>query len=135
MLDVDHFKRFNDTYGHLLGDKVLKLIGRVLKASVKGKDLAARFGGEEFAILLPDTPLSGALSLAESIRKAIEKSKIKRMDTGEAIGNITISIGAARYHSGESINSLIDRSDAALYLSKKQGRNRVTSEEQLKKAG
>jgi diguanylate cyclase len=124
--DIDHFKRVNDSYGHLFGDKVIRAIATILRDNVKGKDLAARYGGEEFVIILPDTPLSGATSLAETIRKKVEGSRIKRSGTNEIVANVTLSLGVARHRPGESERELIARADQALYQSKQQGRNRVT---------
>jgi diguanylate cyclase len=126
MVDIDHFKRINDTYGHLFGDKVLRSIGQILKANVKGRDTAARYGGEEFAVLLPHTPLHGALGLAEALRRTIAGGRVKRLDSDETIGNITVSIGLAAFRSGETAAQLLGRADRALYASKAQGRNRVT---------
>jgi diguanylate cyclase len=125
MVDVDHFKKVNDTFGHLVGDKVLRLIAELLRKGVKGRDTAARYGGEEFALILPETPLEGARAVAESIRKAIERSRLKRTDTGEPIGVVTVSIGAARYREGESPEHFVNRCDMALYQAKRSGRNRV----------
>lgn len=126
MADIDFFKRVNDTYGHLFGDKVIRAVAQILKDNVKGKDTAARYGGEEFVVLLPDTPLEGARRLAEKIRTAVEKFQIKRADSKEPVSNITISLGVASYHGGESGSDFVARADAALYASKHQGRNRVT---------
>ncbi|MDO8932353.1 MAG: GGDEF domain-containing protein [Rhodocyclaceae bacterium] len=124
--DIDHFKRVNDSYGHLFGDRVIRAVAQILKDNVKGKDTAARYGGEEFVILLPDTPLDGARHLAEKIRAAVEKFRIKRADSNEAVANITVSLGVANYRNGESGSDFVARADAALYASKNQGRNRVT---------
>lgn len=129
MLDIDHFKRCNDTYGHLFGDKVIRTVGQVLADNVKGQDAAARIGGEEFAVLLPQTPLHGARILAETIRVAVEKKRIKRVETGETVSNITISLGVAAYESGETFENLMQRADRALYASKSGGRNRVSVDE------
>ena len=125
MADIDHFKELNDTFGHLIGDKVLRLIADLLRKGVKGRDTVARFGGEEFALILPETPLEGARAVAESIRKAIERSRLKRTDTGEPIGTVTVSLGVARYREGESPEQLVHRCDVALYQAKHSGRNRV----------
>lgn len=124
--DIDHFKRVNDSYGHLFGDKVIRAVAQVLKDSVKGRDTAARYGGEEFVILLPQTPIEGARSLAEQIRATVERCRIKRGDNHESIGNITISLGVASHCAGESASEFIARADSALYASKNGGRNRVT---------
>ena len=105
---------------------MLKLVGATLSKLVKGKDTACRYGGEEFAILLPDTPLDGARQLAETIRTTIERGKIQRANSNELVGNITISIGVAGYKKDEMTTEFIDRADRALYDSKRNGRNRVT---------
>lgn len=129
MIDIDHFKRINDSYGHLLGDRVIQFVGNTLKKRVKGKDTAARYGGEEFAILLQETTLAGACTVAEDIRSVVEKGRILRLDNKELIGNVTISVGVAQYRSDEPFDDLIRRADQALYSSKSQGRNRVTAED------
>lgn len=126
MADIDHFKRINDTYGHLFGDRVLRAVGRALQSNVKGKDTAARYGGEEFVVLLPDTPVEGALQLAEKIRGVVEKCRIKRTTDHGAVGSIRVSLGVASFKSGESVADFVARADAALYVSKNEGRNRVT---------
>jgi diguanylate cyclase len=126
MADIDHFKRVNDSYGHVFGDKVIQAVARVLKESVKGRDTAARYGGEEFAILLPNTSLEGARALAEQIRGMIAHCRIKLHGSHELIGNITISLGIARHDGSEPATAFIARADSALYTSKEQGRNRVT---------
>ncbi len=126
MFDIDHFKKINDTYGHLFGDKVIRGIAETLKSKVRGQDSVARLGGEEFAVLLAETDTSGAHVVAEQIRQTIEKCKIHRLDTQEKIGGITISIGIASYTSGVSLVDLLDQADKALYISKGQGRNRTT---------
>lgn len=133
MIDIDHFKHFNDNFGHQLGDKVLQLVARILKTQVKGRDTVARFGGEEFAVILPTTRLPGAAALAEQIREAVATRRIVQKRTGEDFGTITLSIGAACLHSDESGQSLIARADESLYLAKKGGRNRVVTEEALHK--
>ncbi|GAB4349725.1 MAG: GGDEF domain-containing protein [Gammaproteobacteria bacterium] len=127
MADIDHFKRFNDTHGHLVGDKVLRFVASVLKRTLKGRDLAARFGGEEFAVILPQTGLEGAASVAEQIRKAVSSGQLRDTANGERYGTITISIGVAQYTPGESPDALLQRVDRALYGAKAQGRNRVES--------
>ena len=126
MLDIDNFKSINDTHGHLLGDQVIRVVGNTLKNQIKGKDTAARYGGEEFCILLPDTRLTDAVKLAENIRLAIEKTRIKRIKDQQEICRVTISIGVTRYKPNEAISDFFERADKALYRSKHDGRNLVT---------
>lgn len=126
MLDIDHFKKVNDTHGHLVGDKVIKFISDTLVTQIKGQDTASRFGGEEFVVLLPDTCLKNAHKIAESIRSKVETTRLRRSNNQQSLGQITISIGVTHYQQNESIESFIDRADAALYESKQNGRNRVT---------
>ena len=126
MLDIDHFKRCNDNYGHLFGDKVIRIVAQVLANNVKGRDAAARIGGEEFAVFVPQTNLKGARTLAETLRQTVEKGRIKRVETGETISNITISLGVAAYQPGETFENFMQRADQALYASKAGGRNRVS---------
>lgn len=126
MIDIDHFKKINDTYGHLLGDKVIKVVGETLRRHIKGKDTAARYGGEEFCVLLPETELRDAVKLTDNIRQAVENTRIKRASDQEEIGRVTISIGVARYKPEEPISNLVERADTALYQAKAEGRNRVT---------
>lgn len=126
MVDIDFFKKVNDTYGHLFGDKVIRGIASALKARVKGQDSVARLGGEEFAVILPDTPLQGAYALAEQIRQSIANGKIRRIDKQENVEGITISIGIADCAIDGDWNDALSRADEALYASKTQGRNRTT---------
>lgn len=128
MLDIDHFKNVNDTYGHLAGDDLLRVIAKTLKDFVRGKDVVCRYGGEEFIILLTDTPLSGAVRVAEKIRTHFAAMSWKQKSTGVSIGNVTLSCGVSQYRKGESKESFVQRADVALYQSKRTGRNRVTSE-------
>jgi diguanylate cyclase len=131
MVDVDHFKSFNDTYGHPLGDQILKLIGRSLVETVQPKDTAARYGGEEFAVILPNTDLEAAIAVSEEIRLRVAGRRVTNRRTGEMLGQVTLSAGVAQFISGESITSLVHRADEALYLSKRSGRNRVMSQRDL----
>jgi diguanylate cyclase len=129
MIDVDHFKNFNDKFGHLLGDEVLKIVARTLTDILKGRDVVARFGGEEFVVFLPETPVEGAMRVGELIRNTIASKELKRRDTGETYGTITVSIGVAHFRAdSDMLPTLIKRADDALYSSKHNGRNRVTRE-------
>ena len=125
LADIDHFKRFNDTFGHQVGDQVLRLVAEVLTRSIKGRDRAARYGGEEFAVILSQTELDGARNLAEQIRRTVAGSRIRSKTNGRDLGHITMSIGCTRYLPGEPLTRLIQRADDALYRAKRAGRNRV----------
>jgi diguanylate cyclase len=132
LLDIDHFKRFNDTWGHQTGDQVLRLVAMTLKSNIKGKDMAARYGGEEFAAILPETDLEGAIIVADNIRKAVQAKELLKRSTNEKLGRITASFGVAAYKPGDTPSSLIERADRCLYAAKHAGRNRVFSETELK---
>lgn len=125
LADIDHFKSFNDTYGHLFGDTVIKGIARRLHLSCRDGIQAYRFGGEEFALIVPNKTLRIARQFGESLRRAVEKLSIKDRRTSEQVGNITISMGVAEFQPGESAESLIERADKLLYEAKELGRNRV----------
>ncbi len=127
--DIDHFKKINDGYGHLFGDRVIRAVGEALKAGVKGRDAVARYGGEEFAILLPATALKGAWAVAEGVRRLVAASRIRRLNNDEVVGNITLSAGVAMHKAGEPVSALLERADAALYRAKGGGRNRVETAE------
>ena len=125
LADVDHFKQVNDTHGHLLGDKVLRTIGRTLQANIKGRDIAARLGGEEFGILLVGTTREGARILAEQIRMAIAAGRIRTVEGNTFVGAIKVSMGVSIGKAGDTLESLLARADAALYEAKRGGRNRT----------
>ena len=124
MLDLDKFKTFNDTYGHLKGDELLKAFSAMVKNTVRATDIAGRYGGEEFCVALPNTSVKGAQVIAERIRKAMEEIRIPIKD-GEPPAGRTLSIGIAEFSSGDSLEQLLARADAALYRAKSGGRNRV----------
>lgn len=126
--DIDHFKAFNDSYGHQTGDQVLRLVARTIAANVKGRDLAARYGGEEFAVILPQTNMRAAITVADQIRENVMGKELVKKSTGENLGAITLSLGVARYRTGEPLCQLIQRADASLYAAKHAGRNRVKCE-------
>jgi diguanylate cyclase len=134
LADIDHFKRFNDTYGHPVGDQVLRLVARTLTDSVKGRDTPTRYGGEEFAIILPQTTLSDAAVVAEQIRSTMMRRKLVGKDSRDNYGTVTLSLGAAQYRPGETLGDLVRRADAALYHAKRTGRNRVAIETMLAEA-
>jgi len=131
IIDIDHFKNFNDTYGHQTGDQVLRLVAMTLKSNIKGKDLAARYGGEEFVAILPSTDMEGAVIVAENIRRAIQAKELLKRSTNEKLGRITASFGVAAYRPGDTPAMLIERADRCLYAAKHAGRNRVVSETEL----
>lgn len=128
MGDIDHFKRINDTFGHLVGDAVLKRFAELLSKSVSGNDVVARFGGEEFAIILPGVQLGQALAAAEGIRRTLESKKWVATDGGQRLGTVTASFGVAELHSFDDPDSLVRRADEKLYEAKCAGRNRVVAE-------
>jgi diguanylate cyclase len=129
MLDIDHFKKFNDTYGHQLGDQVLRLVAKTFTECIKGRDTAARYGGEEFVVLLPHTTLANAGKLADHLRLTVAGKMIVNRQTGKSLGQITLSIGVAQYKRGEAVAHFIQRADKALYKAKGAGRNRVIAED------
>ncbi len=127
--DIDFFKKFNDTWGHHVGDQVLKAVAHSIKTRVGDVGTTARYGGEEFVILLPGTTMEDAMELSEMVRLSISQRSMKRKSTGERIGKITCSFGVAKYRINEHRNEFLERADAALYRSKSNGRNQVTAED------
>jgi diguanylate cyclase len=128
MIDIDHFKEFNDHHGHLTGDEVLRFVANTMKQNIKGQDISARYGGEEFAIVLPNTLLRSAVTVADQIRRAIMSKQLIKRSNGQQLGRVTASIGVATLQPDDSARSLIERADHCLYLAKRNGRNRVSSE-------
>jgi diguanylate cyclase len=125
VIDIDHFRSFNNTHGHQVGDAVLRLVADKLKRSVKGRDTVARYGGEEFIVLLPQTGDDGAAQLAEQIRADIAHSRLVVRNRGQDLGKVTISIGVAELVPGETPDNCFRRADEALFQAKHEGRNRV----------
>ncbi len=123
LLDIDHFKAVNDTYGHQAGDKVLCRLAALFKERVRRTDILGRWGGEEFMILCPETDIASAGALAEQLRLAIEDAPFP------VGGKVTVSFGVARHKGGDTVGSVISRADEALYRAKQKGRNRVEVDE------
>lgn len=127
MTDIDHFKKCNDTYGHVVGDKVLQSFAKVLDHVCSKVGFPARYGGEEFVVLLPDHSLESAEKIAEKIRATTESMQIKQRGSGEPIDRVTTSLGVAQYQPKEHAQEFINRADNALYQAKEGGRNQVIS--------
>ena len=127
MLDIDHFKTFNDSFGHQVGDQVLRLVAKCLTDGIKGKDIAARYGGEEFVIILPDTELAAGVAVANNLRKIVANKDVVNRNTGERLARITMSVGVAQFSGNENVEEIIARADAALYTAKHNGRNQVAA--------
>lgn len=125
MMDIDYFKSFNDTFGHQVGDQVLRLVARTLTDGVKGRDFVARYGGEEFTVILPETNNAASEAVANNLRQAVANKEVVNRTTGEKLGRITISVGVAQYNKGEKPAEFLERADKALYKAKENGRNRV----------
>jgi diguanylate cyclase len=125
LADIDDFKSFNDTYGHQVGDVVLKVVARAIEESIRGGDILARYGGEEFCIVLPNTGLNGGAAVAENVRNSIARKTLKSGTDDREFGIVTASFGVADHKPGEAIGDLIARADAALYAAKRGGRNQV----------
>lgn len=125
LLDIDHFKTFNDNYGHLFGDHVIRAIAKRLQLSCREGISAYRFGGEEFVLIVPNKTLRIARQFAESLRRTIEKLRVKDKRSGQQVENITASFGVAEFKADETFESLIERADKLLYEAKQLGRNRV----------
>jgi diguanylate cyclase len=128
LCDIDHFKIFNDTWGHQTGDQVLRLVASCMAENVKGRDTAARYGGEEFAVLLRGTGLAAATRLANQIRETVQTKKLVKKSTGDILGTITISVGVAQFMANEGAEAVIRRADACLYGAKHHGRNLVVNQ-------
>jgi diguanylate cyclase len=127
LVDIDHFKQVNDTWGHAVGDEILQLVAATLTQTVKGQDCAARYGGEEFAVILPGTSIGAALRVGDNIRTALGRRAFVPRCAEDAVCNVTVSVGVACYEPGEPLAQWVQRTDAALYQAKKSGRNRVVA--------
>lgn len=125
LADIDRFKDFNDRFGHQIGDDVLRLVAFAIKSSVRGGDLVARYGGDEFAVILPRTSVKDALAVGENIRQAVMERELVRRSTRERLGRMTISIGISEYKTGGSPSGMIEEADKRLYVAKHSGRNCV----------
>ncbi len=125
MIDIDHFKRINDNWGHPVGDQVIQLVAATLLGNLRTTDFAARYGGEEFAVLLPDASSEGAALVGNRLREAFARKRVVLRETREPIGVVTVSVGVAAYLPGEKLADWVRRADAAMYAAKQAGRNRV----------
>ena len=134
VLDIDHFKKFNDSWGHQTGDQVLRFVASVIGRAATGARFAARYGGEEFVLLFPGEHPNAVVDALEKVREEISSRVLKRRSTNEDLGAVTISVGLATLKPGESAASLTERADKALYVSKRNGRNRVTNAEATPRA-
>jgi diguanylate cyclase (GGDEF)-like protein len=130
MIDIEHFKDCNDTHGHLFGDKVLRLLGEFLKENLRDVDIIGRYGGEEFAVLLPNTAMNGARFVADRLRQNFEKLVIK-VNENEGI-KLTLSAGGIEFDKKHKLMTIVNNADKALYYSKENGRNKVTFWEDIK---
>ena len=126
--DIDHFKKFNDTFGHRTGDQVLKLVAKCLKSGALEQHFVARYGGEEFAIVMPATEIEMAEAIANKIRQTVQARELVKRSTGESLGRVTMSMGIALLRPGETSAGLIERADNCLYTAKHAGRNCVITE-------
>lgn len=128
ILDLDHFKQVNDTFGHQMGDNVLRYTANLMKQHIAEHHCAARYGGEEMAVIMPNTPLNKAMEIAEKIRSSLAQHPLKHKDSKESIGKVTLSIGVSGFKINDSTESLIERADKAMYRAKANGRNQVMAE-------
>jgi len=128
LCDIDHFKRFNDTWGHHTGDQILRFLASALQAHARPDYLVARYGGEEFAVVMPRVNARVAAQTGEALRSAIQAKRLRRRSTNEDLGQVTVSIGIARLQSGDTPQGFLERADACLYSSKRNGRNQVTTD-------
>jgi diguanylate cyclase len=130
LCDIDFFKRFNDTWGHHTGDQILRFLASAMQAHARPDFLVARYGGEEFAVIMPRVGARSAAQTAEVLRAAIQAKRLRRRSTNEDLGQVTVSMGIARLQPGDTPQGIIERADACLYASKRNGRNQVTTDAQ-----
>ncbi len=128
MVDIDHFKHFNDTYGHQVGDVVLRIVAQIFAPTLPPNAFPARYGGEEFVIILPGLDLAAAIPVADKLRDVIARRELRRGSDGVRLGKITISLGVSVARAGDDPEMIVERADKALYKAKENGRNRVESE-------
>jgi diguanylate cyclase (GGDEF)-like protein len=125
MLDLDHFKEFNDNFGHPAGDTMLRAVGVFLKKNLRAEDFACRYGGEEFTLILPDTPIEGGFRVAEKLWSGLRRMKVEHL--GEPLGTVTVSFGVASYQGPDQTgDELLAEADKALYQAKQEGRDRIS---------
>lgn len=134
LLDIDHFKSFNDTWGHQTGDQVLRYVASVIGRAGKSPRIAARYGGEEFAMVFPHETLAHVEEALEAVRTEISSRTLRRRSTNDELGAVTLSAGFAQRREGENAATLLERADAALYAAKRAGRNRLICAERLDQA-
>lgn len=128
LADIDNFKTINDTLGHNVGDQVLRQVANNFVSNLKGSDMVARWGGDEFSAILPNTDLDDAIQVAENVRQGIAKRTIRNRNSGEEMGRVTLSLGVSSFRKGDNPHKLIFRADQALYEAKREGRNRTVAE-------
>ncbi|MGI9024236.1 MAG: GGDEF domain-containing protein [Burkholderiaceae bacterium] len=128
MIDIDHFKRVNDSHGHLVGDRVIQQVAGITKSCTRGGDTVVRYGGEEFAVLLPATSIQGARVVAENIRVAVQRAVMRPLRADSSIGPVTVSLGIGTFRAGEHVEHCTQRADLALYAAKQKGRNCIALE-------
>ncbi|MBL4892405.1 MAG: diguanylate cyclase [Rhizobiaceae bacterium] len=132
LIDLDHFKRVNDTYGHVIGDQVLRFFGSLLTKCLKGNDTIARYGGEEFAVVLPRTKVADAVTLIETVRAQLESAKLSLTKSKKSIGTVTASFGITLLLDSDDPETLVQRADYRLYEAKNSGRSRVIGDDESK---
>ncbi len=128
MMDIDHFKKINDNYGHQIGDEVIRRVAKAVQEHIEGDSFAARYGGEEFTLVMPETDINRAVEIATSINEAVKKLVLVRRTTKERLPPVSISVGAVSVKSGEDQEQLLGRADQALYHAKNNGRDQVVSD-------